>query len=311
MSDTREPSPRRSRLYRTGGLAFEVLVHPPPPQNNGFLPNGELKLGSPVASTVIYGAADAVVVDPGFTTGHAQVVGDVIVGKRRNLTDIIITEGHGDRWFAADLLAGRFGARITATAGTIARMYENVATRPLFWDRLFQRIPQSPVTAVTVPGNRFALEDHDVLFLEVGHADTDDNSVLHIPDLALVVAGDVICNGAHPYLGESVLVGGFGPWRDAIDKVEGLRPRWIVAGHKDERQDDDAARTIAETRDYLDEAAAVLRSEETVVGCFNAMVELFPHHLARTVLWAGITAIYAARDNPGYDLDRLLAAGWL
>src|SRR5215470_8393930 len=105
-------------------------------------------------------------------------------------------------------------------------MHANVAARPVLWDKAYAGlIPPSPVTAVTVPGNRFSLEGHDLSIVEVGHSDTDDTSVLHVPDLKLVVAGDVIYNGAHLYLGESVLVGGLQPWRDAIDRVASLQPR--------------------------------------------------------------------------------------
>ena len=81
-------------------LAYEVFVNDPPPQD-GVLPNGEPKRFSPQASTLIYGSEDAVLTDPGLTAGQARAVGDWVAGKRRNLTDIFITHGHGDHWFAA------------------------------------------------------------------------------------------------------------------------------------------------------------------------------------------------------------------
>ena len=242
---------------------------------------------------------------------QAQALGDWVAGKGRNLTDIFITHGHGDHWFAAGLLAERFGARVVATAGTIAQMHVSVAARPFLWDKVYPGIPPSPVTAVTVPGNRLVLEGHEMVMVEVGHADTEDNSVLHIPELGLVVAGDVIYNGAHVYLGEAVTVGGFGPWRDAIDKVEALRPRHIVAGHQNKQLDDDAGRTIAETRQYLDDADELLRTESTAVGFFNAKVERYPDLLARTVLWAGATALYGVREHPSEEVGQILVAGWL
>jgi len=292
-------------------IAYDVFVNDPPPQDNGFLPNGDPKGGSPVASTLIYGAQDAVLTDPGFTADRARALGDWVAAKDRNLTDIFVTHGHGDHWFAAGLLADRFGARVVATPGTIAQMHVSVAARPLLWDRVYPGIPPSPVTAVTVPANRLTLEGHDLVMVEVGHADTDDNSVLHVPDLALVVAGDVIYNGAHVYLGESVTVGGFGPWRDAIDQVEALRPRHIVAGHQNKHLDDDARRTIAETRRYLDDADDLLKTQPAAVGFFNAKIERYPDHLARTVLWAGASAIYGLREHPEADIGQILVAGWL
>src|ERR1700749_629117 len=291
-------------------LSYEVFINEPPPQDNGLLPNGEPKGGSPVASTLIYGREDAVLTDPGFTTDQARALGDWVAGKGRNVTDIFITHGHGDHWFAAGLLAERFGARVVATAGTITQMQGGVATRPLLWDKLYQGIPPSPVTAVTVPDNRFVLEGHDLVIVEVGHADASDNTVLHIPDLGLVVAGDVIYNGVHMYLGQSAL-GGFGPWRDAIDKVEALGPRHIVTGHQDKRLDDDAARTITETRHYLDDAEELLRTEDTAAGFFNAKIARYPDYLGQLILWVTARALYGVREHPGEDVGRIVLSSWL
>jgi hypothetical protein len=94
-------------------------------------------------------------------------------------------------------LAERFRARVVASAGTIAQMHANVAARPLLWDKVYTGIPPSPVTAVTVPDNRFTLEGRDLVIVEVGSTDSDDTNVLHVPDLELIVAGDVIYNGVH------------------------------------------------------------------------------------------------------------------
>jgi glyoxylase-like metal-dependent hydrolase (beta-lactamase superfamily II) len=291
-------------------LTYEVFVNDPPPQD-GFLPNGEPKRFSPEASTLIYGSRDAVLTDPPMTTDQAGALGDWIAGKGRNLTDIFVTHGHGDHWFAAGPLAERFGARVVATAGTIAQMHANVAMRPLLWDKVFAGIPPTPVTAVTVPGDRFALEGHELVIVEVGHTDTDDTSVLHVPDLELVVAGDAIYNGAHVYLAQSVAVGGFEPWREAIDKVEALEPRHVVTGHPNHRLDDDAARTIAETRQYLDDAEELLRTESTAVDFFNAKIERYPNHIGRTVLWVSAAALYGVRGQPAEDFGQIVLASWL
>ena len=151
----------------------------------------------------------------------------------------------------------------------------------------------------------------ELVIVEVGHSDTDDTSVLHIPVLGLVVAGVVIYNGGHLYLGESVLVDGFGPWREAIAKVEALEPRHIVCGHQNKRLDDDAERTIAETRQYLDDADELLLTENTAVDFFNAKLERYPNHLGRMVLWANASALYGVREHPDQEVGQILVAGWL
>ena len=84
-----------------------------------------------------------------------------------------------------------------------------------------------------------------------------------------------------------------------------------MAGHQNKQLDDDAGRTIAETRQYLDDADELLRTESTAVGFFNAKVERYPDLLARTVLWAGATALYGVREHPSEEVGQILVAGWL
>jgi glyoxylase-like metal-dependent hydrolase (beta-lactamase superfamily II) len=295
---------------RASTLTYDVFVNDPPPQD-GVLPNGERKLFSPMASTLIYGTADAVLTDPGMTTDQARALGDWVESKGRRLTDIFVTHGHGDHWFAAGLLAERFGARVVASAGTIAQMEGNAAARALLWDKVYTGIPPSPVTAVTVPDNRFMLEGHELSIVEVGSTDSDDTTVLHVPDLELVVAGDVIYNGVHMYLAQPGIEGGFESWRAAIDKVEALRPRHIVAGHQNKQLDDDAGRTVAETRQYLDDAEELLRTKNTAIDFFNAKIERYPDHLGRTVLWAGTQTLYGAREHPEEDVRKIAVSSWL
>jgi glyoxylase-like metal-dependent hydrolase (beta-lactamase superfamily II) len=210
------------------------------------------------------------------------------------------------------VLAERFGAQVVASAGTIEQMHLHVSVRAVFWDRLWPgQIPPSPVTAVTVPDNRFTLEGHNLLIIEVGNSDTDGSSVLYVPDLDLVVAGDVIYNGVHQYLGESAN-GGRDAWRKAIDTVKALQPRWIVAGHKNKDLDDDAARVIAETRQYLDDVDDLLPKNSTASDFFNAMIERYPNRrLGATTLWAGTRTLYALRDRQDGEVPHDSIAGWL
>jgi glyoxylase-like metal-dependent hydrolase (beta-lactamase superfamily II) len=297
-----------------GDLSYDVFINEPPPQD-GVLPNGERKLFSPQASTLIYGREDAVLTDPAMTTDQARALGDWVAAKGRNLTDIFVTHGHGDHWFAAGLLAERFGARVVASEGTIAQMHVAVASRPLLWDKLYDGIhggiPPAAVTAVTVPNNRFTLEGHELVIVEVGSTDVDDSTVLHVPDLELVVAGDVIYNGVHMYLAQPAIVGGFGPWRAAIDTVAALEPRHIVAGHQNRELDDDAVRQIAQTRQYLDDAEELLRTASSAVDFFDAKLERYPAHLGRTVLWVSAQTLYGVRDRPAADLRQIVLGSWL
>ena len=89
------------------------------------------------------------------------------------------------------------------------------------------------------------------------------------------------------------------------------RPRHIVAGHQNKELDDDAERTIAETRHYLDDAEELLRTENTAVDFFNAKIERYPNHLGRTILWVGASVLYGVREHPDQDIRQIIVAAWL
>lgn len=282
----------------SANIAYDVFVAAPIPQNVAeVVPNGDKRFFSPLSITLITGAHDAVLVDPPLTTEQTKAVGDWVEASGKNLTHIFVTHGHGDHWFGAPELADRFGAQILASAGTIDQMKVNVSLRPKFWDPLFpgKIATDTPVTAVVPDDNRFELEGNELRIVEVGHSDTDDTSVLHVPAIDLVVAGDVIYNGVHQFLREA-MGDGLSLWRKAIGIVEALEPRYVVAGHKNEKLDDDAARTIAETRHYLDVAEDLLEQHDSAIGFFNAMLERFPDRLNPGALWGGAVALYDQSD---------------
>lgn len=297
---------------RNNSFSYDVYISDPIPMNvTGLLPNGEPHMFSPLSTTLIYGKNDAVLVDPPLTFDQANAVGDWVEASGKKLTHIFATHGHGDHWFTAGVLADRFGAKVVASEGTIEQMRLHVSIREIFWDKLWPgQIPPASVTAVTVPDNRFCLEGHDLVIVEVGHSDTDESSVLHVPDLGLVVAGDVIYNGVHQYLGESAN-GGRDAWRKAVDTVKALQPRWVVAGHKNKVLDDDAARIIAETRQYLDDADDLLAKNSTACDFLDAMLKRYPNRrLGATTLWAGTSTLYALRDRHDGEVLEESFAGW-
>ncbi len=274
-------------------LSYDVFIADPVPQDvTDLVPNGDKRMFSPLSITLVSGDRDAVLVDPPMTIAQTAAVGDWVESTGKNLTHIFVTHGHGDHWFGSAELAERFGAEVVATAGTIEQMHRNLAIREFFWDALFPgQIPATDVVATEVVGGTIGLEGHLLTVVDVGHTDTDDTSVLHVPDLDLVVAGDVIYNGVHQFLRDAQ-GDGIGAWLDAIDTVESLRPRLVVAGHKDKGLDDDAERTVRETREYLLAARTLLAEETTALGFFNAMLDRFPTRLNPGALWGGATALY-------------------
>jgi glyoxylase-like metal-dependent hydrolase (beta-lactamase superfamily II) len=274
-------------------LRYEVLVNDGLRRNRDQrLPDGSPIISSPVASTLIYGERDAVLVDPPFTREQVGLVGDWIERSGKNLKAVYATHGHGDHWFGTDLLLQRFPDAIAyATEGTIAMMHEQgTVGRAQMWDVDFPGlIPPSPVVYRPIPVDGIELEGERLVAVEVGHTDTDDTTVLHVPSNGLVVAGDVAYNGVHQYLLESEH-GGVESWLAALDKVEALQPRAVVAGHKNRELPDDPA-IIEQTRQYLLDAQRLLAENLTPRAYFDKMTTLYSDRLNVGPVWYTAAAL--------------------
>jgi glyoxylase-like metal-dependent hydrolase (beta-lactamase superfamily II) len=274
-------------------LGYQVMVHEGVRrQREQRLPDGSPIVSSPVSSTLIYGTHDAVLVDPPFTRDQVQRVGDWVEQSGKTLTHVYSTHGHGDHWFGTDSLLQRFpGAVAYATDGTIAKMHEQAMTgRAQMWDVDFpDQIPPSPVVYQVIPADGFKLEGYRLEAVDVGHTDTDDTTVLHVPSIGLVVAGDVVYNGVHQYLLESGN-GGLKAWLQALNTVAALNPLAVVAGHKNAALPDDP-KIIDETRNYLLDAQRLLSGKPSPEEFFAHMIRLYPDRLNVGPVWYSAVAL--------------------
>jgi glyoxylase-like metal-dependent hydrolase (beta-lactamase superfamily II) len=267
-------------------LSYDVLVSDGVPRVTDLrMPDGSGLVSSPVSSTLIYGDRDAVLADPSWTTAQTEALGDWIAGSGKRLAYIYITHGHGDHWFGTAQLLERFpGATVYATEGTIRKMHQQADSRADRWDNDFPgQIGDTPVLAQPVPAAGFELEGNQLHAIEVGHTDTDDTTVLGVPSIGLVVAGDVAYNGVHLMLLELGDTG-LQSWLSALDKVAALHPAAVVAGHKNKDLPDDPV-ILDQTRQYLLDAQRLLGQRPSPREYFDQMVAKYPDRLNPAPLW--------------------------
>src|SRR5690242_313672 len=111
-------------------LTWEVFVTPGIPIVTADRPPGVRETYSlAMASTLIYGARDAVLVDAFGTVKQANALADGVASKNKNLTAIYITLGHGDHWFRIRTLLERFpNAKAVASADAVTVMRQNASS---------------------------------------------------------------------------------------------------------------------------------------------------------------------------------------
>jgi glyoxylase-like metal-dependent hydrolase (beta-lactamase superfamily II) len=275
-------------------LKWEVFISPQVAVITSDLPPGATeRKWSPISSTLISGERDAVLVDTFITMEQNRALAEWVVASGKNLTTIYATHGHGDHFFGVNTVQHRFpNARFVASREAILVMREQLSPPWLeaYWKSRFpgQIDPALPI-AEELAGGVFQLEGEELVSIPAGHTDTRNTTCLHVPSIGLVVAGDVAYNDVHIHLGESN-ADSRQEWIAALDMIESLKPRAVVAGHKRPGRPD-APAIVEETRQYIRDFDRIAARTQTAQELYDQMLAIYPDRVNSPVLWNSARAV--------------------
>jgi glyoxylase-like metal-dependent hydrolase (beta-lactamase superfamily II) len=200
------------------------------------IPNGTF---SPTTSALITGATEAVLIDAQYLKDDVRDLGDLIERTGKKLTTIYITHAHQDHYLGFGPLLERFpGAKCVALPHVVEAIEASMDMQTEQWKLLFG---DACVTAGPVPepmqGHTLYVDGSPLNIIEVKQADVHPTTIVHIPEIDVVVAGDSIYNEIHAMLGFATPAE-WQDWLETVDVVESLNPRMIVAGHRRPDGDD-------------------------------------------------------------------------
>jgi glyoxylase-like metal-dependent hydrolase (beta-lactamase superfamily II) len=244
-------------------------------------PFGEPLGFDPMTSTLIFGEYDAVLVDAMTTVAEAEALADWIALHNRNLETIYITHAHFDHFYGLSILLDRFpGARAIATPSTVNAMQmsftpavERLARR-LFPGQLATKF----ISAQPWEHDTFTLEGEELRIIEQGHTDSPDTTSLYVPSIGLIVAGDVVYNQCHMYVGDTTPESRKN-WVAALERLAALKATTVVAGHKKPGAPDSPS-AIDDTKRYLLDFDRLQKTAASDEDLFKQMTELYGHWAA-------------------------------
>ena len=283
------------RAIKNTSLTWEVFLAPSIPAIAPDVAPGETaRPWPPISSTLISGERDAVLVDTPITVEQSRALVNWVVARGKNLTTIYATHGHGDHFFGTGTVLERFpGARFVARPEVIQIMRQQASLESLetFWNPRFpDQISSHLAIAEELTGSVISLEGHDLVSVPLGFTDSASTTCLHVPSVGLIVAGDAAYNGDHLHLSESPDQQKRQEWIAALDKMESLQPRAVVAGHK-RVGNDDSPRIIGETRKYIRDFERLVMQTTTARELYDEMLRLYPDWINRGALWSSVLAV--------------------
>lgn len=275
-------------------LQFEVFTSPTRP-----IGDDGRRTFSPITSTLVFGDEDAVLVDAQFFKEDVQALGDMIERVGRRLNTIFVTHGHGDHYFGAGRLLERFpNAGCVATADVVAYVQGHRDQDVTVWSGLFgDRIELPTALPAPMDGDTIVLEGRELKAIQVEQGDIAPTAVLHVPELAAVIAGDVIYNEIHQMMAFS------GPaewdrWTASVESIRSLKPRIVIAGHKKpDAGDDEVDRILDGTRDYIRDFAEAAKSASSVEVLVGVMRAKYPDRGNLTTLMVSADAALKRRTH--------------
>jgi len=274
-------------------LNWKLLTRKRPGVTKGLPPGKEDLAWVTNTVTLIYGERDAVLVDTFLSVQHSKDLVDWLVESGKNLAAIYITHAHGDHFFGLKLLLDRFpDAKAFATSSVVAAMQKQISPDVVrsFWEPRFPgQVPSELAVPEVLDGNTLYLEGEELNVVHLGHTDTSDTTALHVPSIGLVVSGDAVYNNTHPYLAECDEKTR-GEWLFALDKIEALHPRAVIAGHG-VLDPDSSSRHIEETRRYIRDFNTLVASTSTALNLYEGMLALYPNRVNPGSLWGAAMAI--------------------
>jgi glyoxylase-like metal-dependent hydrolase (beta-lactamase superfamily II) len=275
-------------------LKWDVFVSSQIPAVTRDLPPGVTDMKwSPISSTLISGERDAVLVDTFITVEQNRVLAEWVAASGKNLTTIYATHGHGDHFFGVNTIQLRFpNARFVASRDAISVMRRQLSPSVLeaFWKSRFPgQIDATLPIAEDLAGGVIQLEGEELVSIPTGHTDTHSTTCLHVPSIGLVVAGDVAYNDVHVYLAEST-GDSRKEWIAALDMIESLKPRAVVAGHKRPGRPD-TPNIIGETKQYIRDFDRIGATAQTAKQLYEQMLAIYPDRVNPGVLWNSARAV--------------------
>jgi glyoxylase-like metal-dependent hydrolase (beta-lactamase superfamily II) len=230
-----------------------------------------------VASVLITGEKEAVLVDGQFTLADAHRVAAEVLRAGKRLSTIYVSHGDPDYYFGLEVLKQAFpDARIVATEQTLAHIEKTYQKKLEVWGpKLGMNGTKNIVFPEPLSGTTLSLEDHP---LEVKGLEgpSPERSYVWIPDMKAIVGGVNVYDNLHLWIADAGTKEKRKAWLSILDEMEQLRPEVVVPAHA--LNDDHAnAEAIAFSKNYLvafeKEESKAKDSGELIA----AMQKLFPN----------------------------------
>jgi len=240
-----------------------------------------------VASVIVSGKTDAVLIDAQFTLADAEEVAQEIKRSGKKLSAIYVSHGDPDFYFGLEVFKKYF-PEVTAYASpaTIEHIKATAQKKLEIWgERLGKNITSNVILPQILKGNSIDLEGQK-LQIE-GLDEFPSKTFVWIPSIKAVIGGiNVFGTSFNLWMADAQTAETRKQWINVLDKIEALQPSIVIPAHASTQSPFDIS-AVKHTKDYIQFYEEALKTNKTSEALIKAVKAKYPTLGFETALQIG------------------------
>jgi len=229
-----------------------------------------------VASVIVSGKTDAVLIDAQFTLADAEKVAQAIKNSGKKLTTIYVSHSDPDFYFGLEVFKKYFPeVTVYASPATVEHIAATAQKKLDVWgERLGKAITSNAVLPQVLKGNSIELEGEKLEI--IGLEEFPSKTFVWIPSIKAVVGGiNVFGTSFHLWMADAQTADARKQWFSVLDKIESLHPTIVIPAHaKSETPFDISA--AKHTKSYIQFYEEALKTNKTSEALIAVLKAKFP-----------------------------------
>jgi glyoxylase-like metal-dependent hydrolase (beta-lactamase superfamily II) len=240
-----------------------------------------------VASVIVSGKTDAVLIDAQFTLADAEKVAQEIKKSGKKLTAIYISHGDPDFYFGLEVFKKYF-PEVTAYASpaTLEHIKATAQKKLEVWgERLGKNITSNVILPQVLKGNSIDLEGQKLEI--IGLEEFPAKTFVWIPSIKAIVGGiNVFGTTFNLWMADAQTADARKQWIHVLDKIEGLNPAIVIPAHANSESPFDIS-AVKHTKSYIQFYEDALKTNKTSEALIKAIKVKYPTLTFETALQIG------------------------
>lgn len=240
-----------------------------------------------VASVIVTGKTEAVLIDAQFTLADAEKVAQEIKKDGKKLIAIYVSHGDPDFYFGLEIFKKYF-PEVTAYASpaTIEQIKKTAQKKLEVWgERLGKNITSNVILPQNLKEDFIELEGEKLEI--IGLEEFPSRTFVWIPSVKAAVGGiNVFGTSFHLWMADAQTAEARKEWTSVLNKIDNLNPEIVIPAHaKSETPFDISA--VKHTRNYIQFYEEALKTNKTSESLTDTLKKEYPDLTFETALQIG------------------------